>query len=50
MKFHEEAEKEPALEDEGRAWFKKIEDGDAEAPANLQLVQGAHAAGRRQGL
>jgi arginyl-tRNA synthetase len=31
VKFHEEAEKEPALEDEGRAWFKKIEDGDAEA-------------------
>ncbi len=31
VKFHEEAEKEPALEDEGRAWFKKIEDGDEEA-------------------
>lgn len=29
--FHEEAEKDPALEDEGRAWFKKIEDGDEEA-------------------
>lgn len=33
VKFHEEAEKEPALEDEGRAWFKKIEDGDPEALA-----------------
>ena len=33
VKFHEEAEKEPALEDEGRAWFKKIEDGDGEALA-----------------
>lgn len=31
VRFHEEAEKDPALEDEGRAWFKKIEDGDAEA-------------------
>ena len=31
VKFHEEAEKEPALEDEGRVWFKKIEDGDEEA-------------------
>ncbi len=31
VRFHEEAEKEPALEDEGRAWFKKIEDGDPEA-------------------
>lgn len=29
--FHEEAEKDPSLEDEGRAWFKKIEDGDEEA-------------------
>ena len=25
------AEKDPALEDEGRAWFKKIETGDEEA-------------------
>lgn len=33
VRFHEEAEKDPALEDEGRAWFKKIEDGDAEALA-----------------
>ncbi len=31
VKFHEEAEKNPALDDEGRAWFKRIEDGDAEA-------------------
>ena len=31
VRFHEEAEKDPALEDEGRAWFKKIEDGDEEA-------------------
>ena len=31
VRFHQEAEKDPALEDEGRAWFKKIEDGDPEA-------------------
>ena len=31
VKFHEEAEKDPSLEDQGRAWFKKIEDGDEEA-------------------
>ncbi|MHC0039437.1 arginine--tRNA ligase [Pseudoneobacillus sp. C159] len=29
--FHEEAEKDPTLEDEGRAWFKRLEDGDEEA-------------------
>ncbi|MDO5378601.1 MAG: arginine--tRNA ligase [Clostridia bacterium] len=31
VRFHQEAEKDPALEDEGRAWFKRIEDGDEEA-------------------
>jgi arginyl-tRNA synthetase len=31
VKFHTEAEKNPALEDEGRKWFKKLEDGDEEA-------------------
>jgi arginyl-tRNA synthetase len=31
VRFHEEAEKDPSLEDVGRAWFKKIEDGDPEA-------------------
>lgn len=34
VKFHNEAENNPSLFDEGRAWFKKIEDGDEEA---LQL-------------
>ena len=29
-KFHEEAEKDPKLEDEGRAAFKKLENGDEE--------------------
>ena len=31
VKFHEEAEKNDKLNDEARAWFKKIEDGDKEA-------------------
>jgi arginyl-tRNA synthetase len=34
IKFHEEAESNPVLEDQGRSWFKKLEDGDEEA---LQL-------------
>ena len=33
VRFHEEAEKDPALEDEGRLWFKRIEDGNEEALA-----------------
>ncbi|GIN63395.1 arginine--tRNA ligase [Robertmurraya siralis] len=31
VKFHEEAEKTPELNDEGRAWFKRLENGDEEA-------------------
>lgn len=31
VKFHEEAEKNPELDDEGRSWFKKLEKGDPEA-------------------
>ena len=31
VRFNAEAEQNPALKDEGRAWFKKIEDGDPEA-------------------
>lgn len=34
VKFHEEAEKDPALNDEARAEFRKLEDGDEE---NLEL-------------
>ncbi len=30
VKFHEEAEQHPELEDEAREYFKKLEDGDAE--------------------
>lgn len=31
VKFHKEAEQYPELEDEGRYWFKKLEEGDEEA-------------------
>lgn len=31
VKFHQEAEEKPELDDQARAWFKKIEDGDQEA-------------------
>ncbi len=31
VKFHKEAEQKPELEDEARAWFKAIEDGNEEA-------------------
>lgn len=33
VKFHDEAEKDPALEDEGRAYFKALEKGDKEVEA-----------------
>ena len=44
VRFHHEAEQHPELEDEGRAWFKKIEDGDKEALEIFNVVQGGHAA------
>ena len=31
VRFHEEAEKDESLNEQGRAWFKKIEEGDEEA-------------------
>jgi len=31
VRFHAEAKEHPEMDDEGRAWFKKLEDGDAEA-------------------
>lgn len=31
VKFHDECKEAPELEDEGRGWFKKLEDGDEEA-------------------
>ncbi|MGX7352003.1 arginyl-tRNA synthetase [Enterococcus canis] len=33
VEFHEVAEKEPELNDEARAWFKRLEEGDEEALA-----------------
>ena len=36
VRFNEEAKDNPALEDEGRAWFKKIEEGDPEALSIFQ--------------
>ena len=33
VKFHDEAEKDPSLVDEGRAYFKALENGDKEAEA-----------------
>jgi len=31
VKFHQEAEKDPSLEEKAREWFKRLEDGDKEA-------------------
>ena len=31
VRYHKEAENDPSLDDEARAWFKRIEDGDREA-------------------
>ena len=39
VRFHEEAKANPSLEDEGRAWFKKIEDGDPEAMRIFSLFK-----------
>lgn len=38
VRFHEEAEKNPALEDEGRATFAKLEQGDTELKAFWKSV------------
>ena len=36
IQFHDEAEKKPEMEDEARAWFTKLENGDEEAKALWQ--------------
>lgn len=36
IKFHDEAENDPSLVEQGRSWFKKLEDGDEEALALWQ--------------
>ena len=39
VRFHEEAETHPELEEEARRWFKRIEDGDAEATRLYNLFK-----------
>ena len=39
VRYHEEAEKHPELDDEARAYFKKIEDGDKEATELFDLFK-----------
>jgi len=39
VRFHEEAKLMPELNDEARAWFKKLEDGDKEAQALWELFR-----------
>ncbi len=39
IKFHEEAEKNPQLDDEARMWFKKLEDGDEDAKELWQWIR-----------
>jgi len=39
VRYHKEAEARPELDDEARAWFKKIEDGDKEATAYFDVFK-----------
>ena len=39
VRFHQEAEKDPSLEDESREWFKRLENGDAEAELLWRLFK-----------
>ena len=39
VRYHKEAESDPALDDEARAWFKRIEDGDPEATAYFDVFK-----------
>jgi len=41
VKFHDEAEKQPELEDEAREYFKKLEEGDEETTALWQYFRDA---------
>jgi len=38
VKFHKELEKNPQLEEEGRRWFKKLEEGDKEAKRMWEVI------------
>jgi arginyl-tRNA synthetase len=39
VRFHAEVETQPELDDEAREWFKRLEDGDAEARSVWQLFR-----------
>ena len=39
VRYHKEAENNPAMDDEARAWFKRIEDGDREATAYFDVFK-----------
>ena len=39
VRFHDEAERDPGLNDEARAWFKKIEDKEPEATALYEWMK-----------
>lgn len=39
VKYHQEAEEHPEMDDEARAWFKRIEDGDKEATAYFDVFK-----------
>lgn len=39
VKFHDEEKRDPALEEEARAWFKRLEDGDEDATALWALFK-----------
>jgi arginyl-tRNA synthetase len=41
VKFHDEAERDPSLVEQGRNWFKKLEDGDVEAASLWQWFRDA---------
>lgn len=39
VRYHQEAEEHPEIDDEARAWFKRIEDGDKEATAYFDVFK-----------
>lgn len=39
VRYHKEAEEHPEMDDEARAWFKRIEDGDKEAIAYFDVFK-----------
>ena len=39
VRYHREAEEHPEMDDEARAWFKRIEDGDKEATAYFDVFK-----------